>query len=36
MSNSLDTDQAQSFVRLDLGQNFLHRLSADDNDKVFL
>ena len=29
MSNSLDHDQAQHFVRPDLGQNCLQRLSAD-------
>ena len=27
------TDQAQIFVRLDLGQKCLQRLSADDNDR---
>ena len=30
MSNSLDLDQAQHFVRPDLGPNCLQRLSADD------
>ena len=29
-SNSLDLDQAQHFVRPDLGPNCLQRLSADD------
>ena len=29
VSNSLDPDQAQHFVRPDLGPNCLHRLSAD-------
>ena len=30
VSNSLDSDQAQHFVRADLGPNCLQRLSADD------
>ena len=30
MSNSLEPDQAQHFVRPDLGQNHLQILSADD------
>ena len=30
MSNSLDPDQAQHFVRLDLGPNCLQRSSAGD------
>ena len=29
MSNSLDPDQAQHFAGLDLGPNYLQRLSAD-------
>ena len=33
VSNSLDPDQARSFVRLDLGRNCLQRLSADDASK---
>ena len=33
MSNSLDPDQAQYFVRPDLGATFLQRLSADDTSK---
>ena len=33
MSNSLDLDQAQHFVRPDLGPNCLQRLSADDTHR---
>ena len=31
VSNSLDPDQAQHGVRLDLGLNYLQKLSADDS-----
>ena len=33
MSNSLDPDQAQSFVRPDLGPNYLQKLAADDTSR---
>ena len=33
MSDSLDPDQARHFVGLDLGQNCLQRLSADDTSR---
>ena len=33
MSGSLDLDQAQHFVRPDLGPNCLQRLSADDTSR---
>ena len=33
MSNRLDPDQAKNIVRLDLGHNYLQRLSVDDNSK---
>ena len=33
VSNSLDPDQAQHFVRPDLGPNCLQRLSADDSSR---
>ena len=35
-SNSLDPDQARSFVGPDLGPNCLPRLSADDTGKAYL
>ena len=34
MSNSLDPDQAQCFVRPDLGSNRLQRLPADDKSPL--
>ena len=33
MSNSLDPDQAQHFVKPDLGPNCLQKLSADNNSR---
>ena len=36
MSNNLDLDQAQHFVRPDLGSNCLQRLSADDTSKQYI
>ena len=33
MSNSLEPDQAQHFVELDLDLNCLQRLSADDTSR---
>ena len=35
MSNSLDPDQAQHFVKPDLGPNCLQKLSADNTSEVF-
>ena len=36
MSNSLDPDQSQHSVSLDLGPNCLQRLSADDKISLWL
>ena len=35
VSNSLDPDQAQTFVGSDVGPNYLQRLSADNKNRTW-
>ena len=35
VSNSLDRDKARCFIELDLGQNCLQMLSADDTSRQY-